>query len=74
LSKPFQKLFEFPANSNLRRDLANSIKSSLENLTVIGEGPFDGITAAVKTLLDALETVLVSTPWPVIGAAIILIA
>ncbi|WP_371228938.1 ABC transporter permease [Roseovarius sp. 2305UL8-3] len=74
LSKPLDVLAQFPANGGLRRDTANAIKAFLEDLTVIGEGFFDGITAGIKTLLDALETVLVSTPWPVIGVAIVLIA
>ncbi len=64
----------FPANRDLRTGSANAIKDFFEYLTIAGEGFFDSITAVIKVILDALETVLVVTPWPVIGTAILFLA
>ncbi len=35
---------------------------------------FDGITAAIRTVLDGLEVVLIDTPWPVVMIVIVVMA
>lgn len=73
-TQPLEALEAFPASRDLRTGSANAIKDFFEYLTIAGEGFFDSITAVIKVLLDALETVLVATPWPVIGTAILFLA
>ena len=43
-------------------------------LSIEGAGVFDGIVAAITTVLDALETVFVDTPWPVVMTVIVVAA
>ena len=35
---------------------------------------FDGVTAAIRAVLDGLEVVLVQTPWPVVMLVIVVMA
>ena len=43
-------------------------------LSIEGTGVFNGVVAAIRTILDGLETVLVDAPWPVVMIVIIVIA
>ena len=43
-------------------------------LSIEGTGVFNGVVAAIRTILDGLETVLVDAPWPVVMTVIIVIA
>ena len=43
-------------------------------LSVKGAGVFDGIVAAIRAVLDGLETVFVDTPWPVVMTVIVVVA
>ena len=43
-------------------------------LSVKGAGFFDGVVAAITTVLDGLETVFVATPWPVVMTVIVVVA
>ena len=43
-------------------------------LSVRGAGVFDGVVAAISTVLDSLETVFVDTPWPVVMTVIVVVA
>ena len=43
-------------------------------LSIEGAGVFNGVVAAIRTILDGLETVLVDAPWPVVMTVIIVIA
>ena len=37
-------------------------------------GVFDGAVAAIRAVLDGLETVFVDTPWPVVMTVIVVVA
>ena len=43
-------------------------------LSVAGAGVFDGVVAAITTVLNGLETVFVDTPWPVVMAVIVVVS
>lgn len=43
-------------------------------LSVEGAGVFDGVVAAIRAVVDALETVLVEAPWPVVMTVIMVVA
>ena len=43
-------------------------------LSVAGAGVFDGVVAAISTVLDGLETVFVDAPWPVVMTVIVVVA
>ena len=43
-------------------------------LSVAGAGVFDGVVAAITTVLDGLETVFVDAPWPVVMTVIVVVA
>ena len=64
----------FPAERSWRIDLANAIDGLFEWLTLQGQGFFFNVTRTIRIMLDAMETLLIGTPWPVVMAAIILLA
>ena len=35
------------------------------------QGDFDGVTAAIRAVLDGLEVILIDTPWPVVMVVIL---
>jgi len=43
-------------------------------LSIQGAGVFDGVVAAISAVVDALETVLVEAPWPVVMTVVIVVA
>jgi glycine betaine/proline transport system permease protein len=73
-ASPPKWLIAFPADSNWRSATAKLIDASINWMTVAGEEFFRSITRAVNLLLDALEVILVATPWPVVMLVIALIA
>ncbi|MBZ8135473.1 glycine/betaine ABC transporter permease [Afifella sp. IM 167] len=73
-AEPPSWLTTFPADSGLRIGAARAIDGAFDWLAIAGEGVFDSITFAIRTLLDALELMLVATPWPVVMVAICAIA
>jgi len=69
-----QLLEQFPASKSLARASARSIDASIEWLTDNFEGLFDSITQVIRAMLDMLETLFISTPWPVIALLLLLLA
>jgi glycine betaine/proline transport system permease protein len=59
-------LLDFPTQRSIRVDSADWIKAWFEWAKRAGEGVFGSITLGVRRLLDALEVLLVGTPWPVV--------
>ncbi len=43
-------------------------------LSIKGAGVFDGVVAAIRAVVGALETVLVTAPWPVVMTVIVVVA
>lgn len=63
----------FPADPAIQATAANAIKTWMNNAAVSSEWFFDGLSFGIRVILDALETVFVETPWPVMGGFIILL-
>jgi len=67
-------LADFPTDRSIRVGVGDGIKAWFEWAKRVGDGFFGGITTAVRTLLDGLETIFVGTPWPVVIAVVALLA
>ena len=50
------------------------LDSGFDWLSIEGAGVFDGIVAAISTIVGGLETVLVEAPWPVVMTVIVVVA
>ena len=64
----------FPASRSWRRHLESAIDRGFQWMTESWAGLFTGITNGIRILLDAMETLLVSTPWPVVMGVVLLLA
>lgn len=67
-------LGEFPNDGNWRLVVGDWIQEGFDWLRTAGRGVFDSITAGMRGLLDAIEVVLVDTPWPVVAFVILMLA
>lgn len=50
--------------------LAKWLEARIDAAAAAGAGAFDGITAGVRSVLDAINLALIGTPWPVVMAVI----
>jgi glycine betaine/proline transport system permease protein len=69
----FDLLSTFPTDPNIRLTSIDGVEAFFNWAVLNGEALFDGITYAIRLVLDALEIVFVSTPWIVIASLIILL-
>ncbi|MGH1353141.1 MAG: ABC transporter permease [Methyloligellaceae bacterium] len=69
----FPALLTFPADPQIQISVASAIKSWMAGAAVSSEWFFDGLTYAIRNVLDALETIFVETPWPVMCGFILLL-
>ncbi len=69
----FDLLSNFPTNPNIRLTGISWVEELIAWCVRNSEALFDAITFGIRTLLDALEVILVQTPWVVIAALIILL-
>ena len=69
----FTVLTEFPTDPDIRLTSIDGVEAFFNWAVLNGEALFDGITYAIRLVLDALEIVFVSTPWIVIASLIILL-
>ena len=69
----FSLLTDFPTDPDIRLVSIDGVEAFFNWAVLNGEALFDGITYAIRLVLDALETIFVSTPWIVIAALIILL-
>jgi glycine betaine/proline transport system permease protein len=67
-------LATFPAAKTMARLTAQSISNLFDWMTVRFEAFFDAITAVIRLVLNHIDLVLVTTPWPVTGLIVALIA
>ena len=74
VSKPSEFITEFPMKKQLFTPVANWMEDGFDTLSIKGAGVFDGVTATIRSLLDALEVVFVQTPWPVVMIVILVTA
>ena len=66
-------LTTFPTDPNIRLTSIYYVELFFDTLRMHGESLFSGISYVIRVVLDGLEILLVSTPWPVIAAFIILL-
>jgi glycine betaine/proline transport system permease protein len=69
----FTMLTEFPTNPDYRLNSIAWVEAFFAFCVANGEALFDAITFGIRTLLDALELVFVSTPWIVVASLIVLL-
>ena len=69
----FTILSDFPTDPEFRLLSIDGVEAFFNWAVLNGEALFDGITYAIRLVLDALELVFVSTPWIVIASLIILL-
>lgn len=70
----FEILSVFPNNRDWRLNVGDGVQAGFDWTKTSGRGFFDALTFGMRTLLDAIEVVLVQTPWPVVGLVIIMLA
>ncbi|MEX0281263.1 MAG: ABC transporter permease subunit, partial [Arenibacterium sp.] len=69
----FDLLSDFPTDPDIRLVSIDGVEAFFNWAVINGEALFDGITYAIRLVLDALEIAFVSTPWIVIASLIILL-
>ncbi len=85
VSSPWAVLNEFPEkrlseavlgveNETFFTRLATWLEARIDAAAVAGADVFDGVTAGVRSVLDALTLALNGTPWPVVMTVIIVTA
>lgn len=69
----FSLLSEFPTDPDIRLTGIAWVENFIAFCVANSEAFFDGLTIGIRTILDALEVILVQTPWIVIASLIILL-
>ena len=69
----FSLLSAFPTDPNIRLTGISWVENFIAWCVANSEALFDGLTYGIRGLLDALEVILVQTPWIVIASLIILL-
>ena len=69
----YDLLTNFPTDPDIRLTSIDWVERFFDWAVINGDALFDGITFVIRTVLDALEIVFVSTPWIVIASLIILL-
>ncbi len=69
----FSILTDFPTNPNFRLGAIDGVEAFFAWCVANGEAIFDFITFGIRSILDALELIFVSTPWIVVASLIILL-
>ncbi|WP_341367361.1 ABC transporter permease subunit [Yoonia sp. BS5-3] len=64
----------FPTNKAWRLDVGDGVQAAFDWTKTSGRGFFDTLTIGMRGLLDAIEVVLVQTPWPVVALVIIMLS
>ncbi len=64
----------FPTNKEWRLNVGDSVQAVFDWTKTSGRGFFDALTFGMRSLLDAIEVVLVQTPWPVVALVIIMLS
>ena len=69
----YSVLSEFPTDPDIRRTGIAWVEDFIAFCVRNSEAFFDGLTIVIRTILDALEVILVQTPWIVIASLIVLL-
>ncbi len=65
---------EFPIGKEFFASWARLGDEGFDWLAINFGNVFDGVTAAIRAVLDGLEVVLIETPWPVVMVVIVVMA
>lgn len=65
---------KFPTNPYLHRLFSSSIDGAVNWLVVEMRTAFELVTWTIRSILNLLDTIFISTPWPVTGFLFVLIA
>ncbi len=65
---------EFPVKREYFAQLARIGDAAFDWLAINFSHVFEGITRAIRTVLDGLEIILIQTPWPVVMIVIVVMA
>jgi glycine betaine/proline transport system permease protein len=74
VTSPAKVITEFPLKREVFSPVATWMEGWFDWAAVSFGDVFKGVTSAIKAVLDGLEVVLVSTPWPVVMLVIIVMA
>ena len=66
-------LDQFPTHPDIRINAINFVESSFDLAVVKGDAVFTAITIGIRSVLDFLELLFVTTPWVVIVTAIVVL-
>ena len=69
----FVFLDQFPTHPDIRINSINFVESSFDLAVVKGDAVFTAITIGIRSVLDFLELLFVTTPWVVIVTAIVVL-
>ncbi len=64
----------FPTNKEWRLNVGDGVQAVFDWTKTSGRGFFDTLTIGMRGLLDAIEVVLVQTPWPVVALVIVMLS
>ncbi len=70
----FAVLSSFPVEKTFRIRSINIVKEWFDYITLAGEQVFTNITYGIRIILDALEVVFATSPWPVVYAMVVFLA
>ena len=66
-------LAAFPTDPGIRLGAIEAIETLFDTVKRVGQGLFELISFGIRVVLDALEVVFVTTPWPVVASVIVLL-
>lgn len=69
----FAFLSDFPTENSIRLASISAVENFITWCVANSTAFFDGLTTAIRWLLDAMEVALVQTPWIVVAALIVLL-
>lgn len=64
----------FPTDRDWRLGVGDWVQAGFDWTKTAGRGFFDSLTWGMRVLLDAVEVVLVGTPWPVVTLVVVMLA
>lgn len=67
-------LMQFPANAETRNTISRQIDASVRSIAETFAGVFTAMTFVINAVLNLMETMLVSTPWPIVMAVTLALA
>ncbi len=73
-SEPLPIILEFPRSRDFFASVSKWLDKWMDALATGGAGFFNGLAAGIRGILDAMEAVLVQTPWAVVFLVIVVLS